>query len=247
MAHNIEGFGNMYLAEAPFLLLGFFFLLGLKKSPEKNLAIFWFLIAPIAASITKDAPHSNRMLAIQPMLSVVVAFGMYYSFVKIKPFLSKQSLKATVSIVCLMFILNIGIYIDRYFVHFPRNETEYWGNGWKALSEVLSDEKFKAHSVIVGRPEYSPYIFLSFYQKTDPVFFQNTVVRYPPTRDSFVHVKKSGRYEFRTIDWGKDLQGANKLVVSFPQDVPESINNARSRISIVLPNGRPMFYIFESQ
>ena len=60
-AHNIEDFGNMYLVEAPFLFLGLIYLIIRKKTKETILILLWFFIAPIAASITKDAPHTNRM------------------------------------------------------------------------------------------------------------------------------------------------------------------------------------------
>lgn len=241
-SHNIENFGNMYLAEAPFLFIGLAYLLFVKKGREKNLVLLWFFIAPVAASITKDAPHTNRMFAIFPMLSLISAFGIYYILIEVirKKLLKKMFAGFLIAI----FVVNVAIYLDRYFVHFPRNESANWGIAYKKLSNLLAQSVFSSKKIIMARPKYSPYIYLLFYSKYDPAWYQKQAIRYPPTEDGFVDVKKFGRYEFRDINWGKDLNSDTILVV-WSSDVPEAIKNSHETQEVILKNGKSMFTIIE--
>lgn len=243
-AHNIENFGNMYLAEAPFLFLGLISLIFLKKGREKKLVLWWFLISPIAAGITKDAPHTNRMFTIFPILSLVTAMGIEWVLINFP----KQFKNITVTVIIFLFLVNFGIYLDRYYVHFPRNEGENWGLGYKKLSDILETEKFKNKKVVMARPQYSPYIFLLFYQKFDPKKYQESAVRYPPTEDGFLHVKNFDRYEFREIDWDKDIKMPNTVLIDWSLRVPDSIKRGSYKTDeIILSNDKPMFTLIETR
>ncbi|MDO8658890.1 MAG: phospholipid carrier-dependent glycosyltransferase [Candidatus Levybacteria bacterium] len=241
-AHNIANFGNMYLIEAPFLFLGLVYLIAIKKGKEKSLILFWFLISPIAASITKDAPHTNRKFAIFPMFSLISVFGIYYLLTEI----IRQNLlkKIFLGFIVGLFIINASIYLDRYYVHFPKNEARSWGVGYKALNNLLSQPSFVSKKVIMERPKYSPYIYLLFYSKYSPSLYQKQAMRYSPTEDGFVDVREFDRYEFRKIDWNKDLS-KDTVLVAWSTDVPKSIKNKHKTQEITLENGESMFTIID--
>lgn len=244
-AHNISNFGNMYLVEAPFLFLGLIYLIVLKKGREKKLILWWFFIAAIPASITKDAPHTNRMFAIFPILQLVTAFGLFWVITQwIKKPIFKKLL---VAFLTLLFVISMAIYIDRYFIHFPKNEEKSWGIGYKKLDKVLSQGSFANKKVIMARPNYSPYIYLLFYNPYDPSKYQKEALRYPPTSDGFVDVKGFGRYEFRPIDWGKDIQKPNTLLVAWSEQVPSSVIETFHTEYVFLSNNQPMFTIIETR
>lgn len=242
-AHNIDNFGNMYLVEAPFLFLGVMYLLFNKKKRENKFILWWLLIAPIASSITKDAPHSNRMFVIFPILPLVVAMGIVY----IIPFLSKYK-KVAIGILSILFAFNFSMYMDRYYIHFPYNQTQHWGNGYKNLTNILSKEKYRGKQIIMDHPEYSHYIYILFYTKYDPKKYQESAIRYPATSDGFIHVKSFDRYEFREIKWGEDLRIPNRLIIAFPDEVPNSVRYNNYSISeVILPNQKSMFTIIETR
>ena len=243
-AHNILNFGNMYLVEAPFLFLGLVYLLFFKKGKDRNLLLLWFFIAPIAASITKDAPHTNRMFAIVPVLQIVTGLGIYWF---LNDLLKQKILKSAAFIImCLLFVLNFSIYMDRYYVHFPKHEAQSWGIGYEALNKLLSQPAFAEKKVIMARPEYSPYIHLLFYSRYDPDLYQKQAMRYPPTADKFVHVKEFGRYEFREINWQKDIN-SRAILVDWTSRVPESVKKDMEITEITLPNGESMFTVVETR
>lgn len=203
-AHNISNFGNMYLVEAPFIFLGIVWLLNIKKTREYKLLIWWVLIAPVAASLTKDAPHTNRMFAIFPMLPLLTALGIQAFIATIKNY--KRYKNILIGFMIFLFLGNISLYLDRYYVHFSLDDAKYWGIGYKRLNEFLSSPINSSKHVIITRPEYSPYIYFLFYSKYDPKKYQKEAKRYPPTKDGFVHVKRFGRFEFRNINWKKDFK-----------------------------------------
>ena len=243
-AHNISNFGNMYLIEAPFLFLGLIYLITQKKGREKKLILWWFFIAPLVVSITKDAPHTNRMFAIFPVLPLVVAAGLYWT---VENLIKKEWRKVFIFIIAFLFIVSVTLYIDRYYVHFPRNEEMNWGLGYKKLEDFLSKPSNSSKKIIMSRPQYSPYIYILFYSKYDPYLYQKTAVRYLPTDDGFVDVKKFGKYEFRTIDWGKDIQTPNVLLVDWSDQIPLSIKEAFHTQDIILSNSGSMFTIVETK
>lgn len=203
-AHNISNFGNMYLIEAPFLFLGIVWLLTIKKTRGYKLLIWWVLIAPVAASLTKDAPHTNRMFAIFPMLPLLTALGIQVFLATIKSY--KRYKNILLGFTIFLFIGNVSLYLDRYYIHFPLEDAKYWGIGYKRLNEFLSNSANRSKQVAITRPEHSPYIYLLFYSKYDPKKYQKEAKRYPPTKDGFVHVRQFGRFEFRNIDWKKDFK-----------------------------------------
>lgn len=244
-AHNIENFGNLYLVEAPFFYLGILILL-LRKKPRWSILLWWLLISPVASSITKDAPHSNRMFAVYPIPPILTVLGIMWIYTKLKK--SRPVKDVFTILVSFALAINFGLYINRYFVEFPKNEAQYWGYGYKELSKILNQPEFLGKSVIISHPQYSPYIYLLFYGSYDANAYLKSVVRYPPTSDGFIDVKHFGRYDFRTIDWKKDITLQNTILVASPMEIPENIreNTTLVKKSIILPNGQIQFIIVET-
>ena len=226
-AHNIPNFGNMYLIEAPFLLLGLFVCIANRKKKPFLFLLWWILVSPVAASITRDAPHTNRMFAIFPALPIVVALGLNYFFNEIS--FHKKSI--VIGFVMMLFMINIVVYMDRYYVHFPKNEAPSWGIGYKELLSYIDQPLQKSKTLIMANPETSPYIFLLFYGKDDPALFQQKVERYDPTPDGFYHVRVFGRYQFRQIDWERDIFYPNALLVDYVERVPDQYKPRMIRVA----------------
>ncbi|NCN58338.1 hypothetical protein COW99_02540 [Candidatus Roizmanbacteria bacterium CG22_combo_CG10-13_8_21_14_all_38_20] len=236
MAHNIPNFGNMYIIEAPFLLLGVVYLIGRVAKQGKNrkrygLVLLWLLIAPIAASITKDAPHTNRMFAVFPVMPIITAMGILYLMDTLNN--NIQLRKVILLTLVVGYSLNIMLYFERYYVHFPQSTGIEWGYAHHQLVDLLDNDEYMDKQVIMSQPEASPYIFLDFYSEYDPDLYQKKVNRYEPTDDAFVHVKSFGRYEFREINWAEDLARKNTILVDIPANVPDSVDVTSS---VLLPN-----------
>lgn len=224
--HNIPDFGNLYLWAAPFLLLGMTYLLA-GKNRYKGLLLFWFLTSPIAASITKDAPHTARMSGILPLMAILAAYGFMHGIRYINSTKSRIFSIMLLSLLAFILILNFAVWNNRYFIYFPIKRASVWGGGYANLISLLKGSRnFDAQEIVMSRPEYSPYIYFLFYQGVDPAYFQKSAVRYPVTDEGFQHVEKFGNYSFRRIDWADDLAIPNRLYIDWADQVPAAATDS---------------------
>lgn len=222
LQHNIPNFGNLYVWEIPFLIFGIYFLFK-KQMKWRFFLLFWLLISPIPAAITKDAPHSARMLSLLPLPHIISAIG----FVEFVSLFAHKTFKRSVAIIGLILLgVNFGLYLDRYFVHFPKVSEAYWGGGYKELVSSLSEISPNYNEVIMDRPNYSPYIYFLFYKKTDPEKFQKEVIRYPEDKEGFHHVKELSGITFKPILWAEDILVPDRLLVSWAESTPTSATNS---------------------
>lgn len=228
-AHNIKGIGNFYLIDGVLLLLGLFALLAKRKTPAAAFLLWWLFIAPVASSITKDAPHTNRLFAVFPLPAILMALG------------AVQIPRRFAIILCVLYATSVLWYLNLYHVQFPRAEAQHWGYAYKQLVPYLTGE-LADKTVIMSHPERSPYIYFLLYMNYDPAAYQKEAVRYPPTSDAFVHVAAFGRFRFREIDWNADIAIPNALLVAPPDEIPVQLRSGDfDKTDILLPNGEVQF------
>lgn len=214
--HNIPDFGNLYMWEAPFLLLGLFYIFR-DKLKWRYILLFWLLISPIPAAITKDAPHSARMLVFLPLPYILAAIGFVLLFQDVK---KKTFQRLFLLGVGVLLIVNFSFYIDRYFIHFPKLLEAQWGGGYQQLVEDVDNLSPRFRNIVVDNPDDSPYIYFLFYNRTDPKLYQENVVRYQTDAEGFQNVKSFGGITYKKIDWADDLVIPDRLLVSRVDSTP---------------------------
>jgi|WetSurMetagenome_2_1015567.scaffolds.fasta_scaffold06791_2 4-amino-4-deoxy-L-arabinose transferase-like glycosyltransferase len=191
LVHNIGSFGNLYLIDAIFLLAGF---AALFWNREKSLRLLfvWLIIAPISSAVTRDAPNSTRLFVLMPLFVLVASYGFYHIFA----FLRKKTVFnfAIKVILIFLFLFNIALFLDIYFVHFNVQRARFWHYGYREAVKLT--DKYPTYNVVMRGPENFPYIYFLFYEKYNPLNFRKEVVYYPPTLEGFYYVKSFGRYKF---------------------------------------------------
>ncbi len=240
-AHNIAGYGNLHSIEAPLLLLGVAWLIFTLKKKEAKFILWWLAIGGVAAAITKDAPHSNRMLAVVPSLAITVAWGVKM----LVSFFARTGKAVMLVTVFAGYLLCMAVYLDRYYVHFKKSEAAHWGYGYKKLTAVLFAPEHAGKRVIMTKPETSPYSYILFYSGYSPREYQETAVRYPISADGFTDVKGFGRFSFRAIDWQTDIEQKNTLLVVAPDEFPEALTD-KVVASIRLPDNTVQFIVVDT-
>ena len=218
-AHNIQGFGNLHPVDALLLVLGVTYLIGLFRKKEVKFILWWIAIGGIAAAITKDAPHSNRMLAVVPALAITIAAGIRMLYANS----GAKAKKIIAAILILGYLASLSYYLDLYFTHFPKNEAVNWGYAYKKLVPLLFTPEHTPKKVIMTYPQQSPYIFLLFYSAYAPGDYQAEAVRYPISNDGFTDVAGFGRFSFRAIDWNQDLARRNTLLIARSEELPRGL------------------------
>lgn len=240
-AHNIAGYGNLHPMEAVLLLIGVAWLTGQIKKKETRFILWWLVVGGVAAAITKDAPHSNRMLAVVPALAIATGAG---ASMLIQ---SAGKLRGIFILIILLFgyTVSMGYYLDRYIVHFPKSEAAHWGYAYKQLVPVLFSPENIHKKVIMTHPETSPYIYLLFYNGYSASDYQKQAKRYPISGDGFTDVSGFGRFSFRSIDWQNDPSQKQSLIVARADEVPDALRG-KVTATIMLPDGTTQFLVVDT-
>jgi len=244
--HNFPGIANLFWFEYPLMIVGLYFLFkNFRNNQEVKIIILWLIIGPIASSITKDAPSSVRLSPLIVPFVLIIGLASLRLFEWLKNYRSKYYL-LTVS--TLVVIVSMYFYFVSYFVNFPQLRANNWGAGYQKLTFFLNQPDNIDKIVYFNYPNYSPYIYLLFYEKYDPTKYQSEAVRYSPTTDGFYHVKRFGRYQFIDNPALESVSENQLLVLRADQITDKQKNDLGEYLkTIIYDYGQPIFYVFEGQ
>ncbi len=227
LQHNLGNFGNLYLFDALLLIMGFAGLFYNRENAIKILCI-WLLLGPIPSALTRDSLNSTRLFLLMPAFILVEAYGAYFLYSLLeRKVLINWIIK---SVLILLFFLNVGFFLDSYFMHFNTQRVRFWHYGYKQAVEL--SEKYPAYDVVMRGPENFPYIYFLFYMRYDPLKFRKEVSYYPVTSEGFLYVKSFGKYTFPEK-------------ISYSELGPKTLSIDDTRLddkknSIYLPSGEPV-------
>ncbi len=193
--HHVQGMGELYAIEAPFLLLGLWWLI-VKKYRFRWLLLSWILLTYVPVAATHDSiPHALRTVIVLPTYQLITALGFInvYKWMKKKrkllfgPFIG---FSAAVLLIC------IGYYFYLYYQMYPVSYSKDWQYGYKQVVEYIKEHQSEYDLVVFSRTYGEPHMFTMFYQSYDPYAFQHDphLIRFE-TND-WVRVLKFSNYYF---------------------------------------------------
>ena len=253
--HHVQGVGELYLVQAPLLLLGLYMLFR-KKNTYRVLLISWPLLTLVPVSLTNDSmPHALRTLIASPMLQIVSGYGLVelYSWLRLKRKGTHwlQFVYGVMAVIVSLLVINFGIYLYRYYEIYPVMYSRDWQYGNKQVVEYIRDHYEDYDLIVYSRTYGEPHMFTLFY------------LQYPPSQ----FYKSANLIRFETNDWVRVLQfdkfyfpvlgdegtrftdivaknpGKRILFIGKPGDFP----NQTKLIEIPFLNGKPDFEIVESK
>jgi 4-amino-4-deoxy-L-arabinose transferase-like glycosyltransferase len=232
---KVPDMGQIYLIELPFLILGIVFLITTKIFSQKSkIFIFLFLlIAPLASSLTFQAPSALRSLPLVIPLSIFISSGIFYSFILLKKFS-----KPLLIIIIAAYLYSISYYFDSYFFHYAKRYPFAWQYEFDKLVPYLESQKSQYQNIYITNKYDQPYILFLFYSKYPPQQIQPQIKLTPPDNFGFSTVLGYDNYHFGKIEW--DKIPTNSLVVTSDEVVPEPPEKV-----IDFPNGQPAFNIYK--
>jgi len=233
---KVPEMGQIHLIDLPFLILGLIFLLKttIYNQKSKIFIIGFLLIAPIASSLTFQAPSALRALSMVIPLLILIASGIYYFFTLIK---NKKLFKIVLTIFIIIYSYFVAYYFDAYFVHYPKRYPFAWQYGFDQLVPYLEQQKDNYNQIYVTNKYDQPYILFLFYSRYSPQKIQSEIKLTPPDNFGFSTVLNYDKYNFQKIEW--DKIPSNSLVITSDETVPiEPIK------IINFPNGQPGFKIY---
>ena len=193
--HHVQGVGELYWFQAPFLLLGLYFLFK-NKNRFRWLLITWVLLAFLPVAVTNDSiPHALRTLIAVPFYQMVTAYGIYVAFQLLREKNYKLQLPAGV-LLSVVAVVSVWLYLDNYYNVYPKLYSRDWQYGNKQVVGYIKNHQSEYDQIIFTRHFGEPHMFTLFYLRYDPVKFQNdsSLIRFE-TFD-WVRVLKFNKYYF---------------------------------------------------
>jgi 4-amino-4-deoxy-L-arabinose transferase-like glycosyltransferase len=232
---SIQDTGELLLVSAPFIAYGLLSLF--KQSPSVACLFLWWLVVSIApAAVARETPHALRVENGLPVYIMLTAYGIVSFLFGIR----KQWLrKAAIAICSLLFILNFVYFWHNMTVHYPTEYSGEWQYGYKQAIQYVDTVKDQYDTVVLTESIGRPYIYVLFYDKTDPNYFWKTK---DASFDAagFYNVYGFGKYRFVNKEVG--TYPGRTLYVLAPDKVPLS---AHIRKTITVLNGTPVLVIFD--
>ncbi len=220
-SHGNQGIGTVgmfYVFDAVFFVMGLYVYF-VHKIKSLSLFLYWLVTVWLILSLSKEVPHATRGYF---FIIPVVVFSAFGFLMILKYLLSRPNLIKRISLAALLLVMffDIQYYLLSYYFQFPATYAQPWRVADKQLTEYLKDKGQMYDKIIID--DQSPFMYSSllFYSKYSPQEFLQTVHR-DEHKKGLVNITSFGKYEFRTIDWGKDSKLPNTLLVSTPTAKPD--------------------------
>lgn len=185
--HHVQGVGELYWIQAPFLLFGLYLLLK-KRDQSLKILLPWLLLAFVPVSMTNDSiPNALRTLIAVPVYQILTAVGLF----EVLQMTKSKKQKAVLSlVVSMLFIINFYIFLTNLYTLYPVRYSKDWQYGNKQVVEYIENNQDKYDLIVFTRTYGEPHIFTLFNLKYDPAKFQNS----------------SNLERFETFDWVRVLR-----------------------------------------
>lgn len=246
--HHVQEIGQLYWVQAPFILLGLYFVFR-KKEKWKWLIISWLLLTFIPVSITVDSiPNALRtVLAVIPY-SLLTAYG----FWQVMDFLKNKKL-FRISIILIstaIFLYQFIKFQNNLYNTYPKLYSRDWQYGYKQAVNYIKDCYDKYDLIVFSRTYGEPHMFTLFYLNWDPSKYQKdpNLIRFES--NDWVWVLRFDKFYFPDLgDDGTKYQdiinaniGKKILFIGRSQDFPDSIKRL---YTVDFLNGNRAFDIVE--
>lgn len=240
------GMGPLLFIQLPFLVIGIIYII---RNPKitlfGGLIILWIILGMLPSGLTFE-PHSpHRSVMVFTMLNIISAVGMYYSYYLAK----KLKLSAKLIIFTLIisgftvnFIYFIHIYTINYsyeksqFIQYPFKQiAQYAWTEYPNFEKIVIDPQFGQSEPVIGA---GMHYYLGLYGKYDPSKMQKEFKSGEGIRET-----KFDKFFIRKVDFVKDKDLRNTLIIASPWSLPEDIKK-RSEIikTFTYYDGTTAFY-----
>lgn len=224
--HGIGTNGLFYLFELPFLLIGSMSLIR-QKFPWSFHLFIWAIATVAVASLTRESPHATRSFFLTVPVETIVAWGLLTTISYWRS-LKKTPISYVLAIAfCAVVVWNITYYYTSYFVRFPIAYAPSWRSADNSLSLFIKEAQHNYEKVIFDKKAGFMYTSLLFYTSYPPKEFQETAKYAPDDTEGFSELLSFGKYEFREIDWHKDLTPGT-LIITPVHQVPTTESLVRT-------------------
>lgn len=221
--HSVPNHGVLLLSDLILLAFVFLALVRYGFSKESLFIGFWLILAPLPAALSRDQVHAVRSMNMVFPLVIVLSFGLSSIIERIKTY-SKPIIHYCLFIILLLVYAGSYIYfLDAYFVHMPKHNSDLWNYGYKQAVKTITPIQNNYRSIKVSQSFAQPYIYFLFYsgdgysQGYDPAKYQKQAKLVESEYKGDVgYVEHLENICFCEINWSTDSQEKNSLVIADP-------------------------------
>jgi 4-amino-4-deoxy-L-arabinose transferase-like glycosyltransferase len=234
---SIGDVGQLYIMEAPLLIIGLFALV-IADWKIGVLLLYWIIAAIIPAATARETPHALRILNSLPTWQIFIAFGIMTIVAGIR---GQAVKRAFYLILIVLYGCSLLYYLHNYYRHYPIEYSGEWQYGYREAIQASEKIKDNYDSIVISETIGRPYMYTLFYTKTDPKDFMQTK---DASFDAagFYHVYGFGKYRF-----GGTLPmplSSKTLYIWEAGSVPKDVHSIET---IRLLNGNPVLVVFDKK
>lgn len=224
--HTAPNHGVLLLGDLILLIVGAGYFLKEKVNKNKSFVWLWMLLAPLPAVLSRDQVHAVRSYNLVIPLTIILAFGANsaINFLNKNTDLFKKSLRIILGTVYLAGFL---YFLDAYFVHLPKHDSNLWEYGYKQVVETVKPIQNDYQKIKVRQSFAQPYIYFLFYggeensKGYDPATYQQQAKLVESEYKGDVgYIEKLDNIEFAPIDWSVNRGETGTLFVADPVRIP---------------------------
>lgn len=220
LRHSPPNMGMFLALDLLLMVLGLVALIRKKISKESLFILLWLVLAPLPSILSRDQVHAVRSYNLVIPLALLSTFGLYALV---------RNYKKIVAISAFAYFVSYIYFLDAYFVHLPKHNSEYWDYGYKQAVEAVTSVQSN-YKVIKFEQSYNqPYIYFLFFQKYDPSKYQRQAYLTENKYGDVGLVGKLDNISFTQVDWPRDRSEKGALFVAGPITIsPQDSSDARS-------------------
>ncbi|MBI4058830.1 glycosyltransferase family 39 protein [Candidatus Microgenomates bacterium] len=249
---NIPGKGLIYPTELAFIIIGLIWLVK-NKNKESLLILSWLFFSPIAASVTREAPHALRSIVMQPMPQLLAAIGLVIMW----KWITKKNFQL---IAIVFYIVLLAAFFENYITTYAgKYRVEYswsWQYGYKEAVRFIKDNYNSYDQIIMTKKYGEPHEFILFYWPWDPANYINdpNLIRFGQSNwfwidrfDKFYFVNdwqipsgEDGKWKMES--GGEVPTSGRTILITSPSNYPPDFHLIKT---INFLDGKPAFDILE--
>lgn len=243
--HSAPYIGVLLYPSLIFLVIGIFFALSRSKIDKINwFFLFWLLVAPIPAALTRDTIQAVRSMSFSIPLIYFTALGIYCFTEKFKNIF--------------VYFLIIGAYLisfiyygDLYLNHMVKKSPSDFLYGYKETMTFVNEYQNQFDQVYITDFYGQPYIFYLFYSKYDPVKYQSQAKLTESLSGDTGKIDQIDKFKFGSVqfDYVKNLP-KTLSIFSLDEIYRQGIDKKeefKNFIPLSPINGMSTFYAYQSQ
>lgn len=241
---SVQGAGLLSWANAVPLVVGIVFLVNQRQKFSAQMLLGWLFLAPVAGSLTRDAPHVLRSVAWLPVPQVVAALGLVVLVQAVRQPRWRQIIWGGYFV---WLLITTEFWLTNVVPGYIKAYSPAWQYGYRQVVEYTRTNYAAYDSIVVTKKYGEPHEFFLFFWPWDPRAYQvdNRLVRY--RRSDWYWVDSFANFQF-VNDWelSRHVAGLPKgkryLVVSGPDrdDLP---GTEVFRVNFL--DGQPAFVLWD--